>query len=48
MGVVLALLSSIGIARITLDLNNGVVVFLTSLGAILTIILLYKKANDIR
>ena len=25
--------------------NNGVVVFLTSLGAILTIILLYRKAN---
>ena len=48
MGVVLALLSSIGVARITLDLNNGVVVFLTSLGAILTIILLYKKANVIR
>ena len=45
MGVVLALLSSIGIARMTLYLNNGVVVFLTSLGAILTIILLYKKAN---
>ena len=48
MGVVLALLSSIGIARMTLYLNNGVVVFLTSLGAILTIILLYKKANVIR
>ena len=45
MGVVLALLSSIGIARMTLDINNGALVFLTSLGAILTIILLYKKAN---
>ena len=45
MGVALALLSSIGIARITLDLNNSFVVLLTSLGAILTIILLYRKAN---
>ena len=45
MGVGLALLASIGIAKITININNELSFILTCLASILTILFLYKKAN---
>ncbi len=47
MGVGLAILSSIGISRITLDLRPEISIFLTSLCALFTIIFLYQKSKSI-
>ncbi len=45
MGVGLALLSSIGIARMIININSSLSFIITSLAAIITILVLYRKAS---